>query len=67
MIVVALIPRGGAAQTGTVVGRVTNAVGAPVTAAQVTITGMLPGSAVDAEGKFRFANVPAGGRGFVAR
>ncbi|MEP6858902.1 MAG: TonB-dependent receptor plug domain-containing protein, partial [Gemmatimonadales bacterium] len=50
-----------AAQTGTLVGRVTDArSGAPVTTAQVTITGTSLGAVVDAEGRFRIVNVPPG-------
>jgi len=42
------------AQTGTLVGRVTDArSGAPVTTAQVTITGTSLGAVVDADGRFR--------------
>src|SRR5687768_15641536 len=47
------------AQTGTVVGRVTNALtGAPVATAHVIIPGMQGGAPVDADGRFRFTNVP---------
>lgn len=49
------------AQTGTVTGRVTDArSGTPITTAQVTITGTSLGAVVDAEGRFRIANVPPG-------
>jgi TonB-linked SusC/RagA family outer membrane protein len=49
------------AQTGTVTGRVTDArSGVPITTAQVTISGTSLGAAVDAEGRYRIANVPPG-------
>jgi len=49
------------AQTGTLAGRVTDArSGAPVTTAQVTVTGTSLGAAVDVDGRFRVVNVPAG-------
>ena len=49
------------AQTGTLVGRVTDARnGAPVTTAQITITGTSLGAVVDAEGRFRVVGVPPG-------
>ena len=49
------------AQTGTIVGRVTDSrSGAPVTTAQVTVAGTSLGAVVDAEGRFRIANVPPG-------
>jgi len=49
------------AQTGTVVGRVTDArSGVPITTAQVTIIGTSLGAVVDAEGRFRISNVPPG-------
>jgi len=49
------------AQTGTIVGRVTDTrSGVPVTTAQVTVTGTSLGAVVDAEGRFRIANVPPG-------
>ena len=67
-LAIAGVARVAAAQTGTVVGRVTNAItGAPVTTVQVMITGLSLGSAVDADGTFRLANVPAGAREIVAR
>ena len=51
------------AQTGTVVGRVTNALtGAPIVTAQVTITGTRLGVVVDADGRFRLLNVPVTAR-----
>ena len=47
------------AQTGTLVGRVTNALtGAPVTVAQVTVTGTPLTARVDADGQFHLPNVP---------
>ena len=56
------------AQNGTVTGRVTDArSGAPITTAQVTISGTSLGAAVDAEGRFRIANVPPGSREVRAR
>ena len=49
------------AQTGTLVGRVTDArTGTPVTTAQITITGTTLGAVVDAEGRFRVVGVPPG-------
>jgi len=49
------------AQSGTIVGRVTDTrSGVPVTTAQVTVTGTSLGAVVDAEGRFRIANVPPG-------
>ena len=49
------------AQTGTLVGRVTDArTGAPITTAQVTITGTSLGAVVDADGRFRLVGVPPG-------
>jgi len=49
------------AQTGTLVGRVTDArTGAPITTAQVTISGTSLGAVVDADGRFRVVNVPPG-------
>ncbi|MGH7652856.1 MAG: TonB-dependent receptor plug domain-containing protein, partial [Gemmatimonadaceae bacterium] len=49
------------AQTGTLIGRVTDArSGAPITTAQITITGTSLGAAVDADGRFRITNVPPG-------
>lgn len=49
------------AQTGTLSGRVTDARnGAPVTTAQITITGTSLGAVVDAEGRFRVVGVPPG-------
>jgi TonB-linked SusC/RagA family outer membrane protein len=49
------------AQTGTLVGRVTDArTGTPVTTAQITIAGTSLGAVVDAEGRFRVAGVPPG-------
>src|SRR6266480_1281724 len=49
------------AQNGTVTGRVTDArSGAPITTAQVTISGTSLGAVVDAEGRYRIANVPPG-------
>jgi TonB-linked SusC/RagA family outer membrane protein len=49
------------AQTGTLAGRVTDArSGAPVTTAQVTITGTSLGTIVDADGRFRIVNIPPG-------
>lgn len=56
------------AQTGTLAGRVIDArTGIPVTTAQVTITGTSLGAAVDADGRFRIVNVPAGPREVRAR
>ncbi|HVS59707.1 MAG TPA: SusC/RagA family TonB-linked outer membrane protein [Gemmatimonadaceae bacterium] len=56
------------AQTGTLVGRVTDArSGAPVTTAQVTVTGTSLGAAVDVDGRFRVVNVPAGAHEVRAR
>jgi TonB-dependent starch-binding outer membrane protein SusC len=56
------------AQTGTLVGRLTNALtGVPVTVAQVTVTGTQLGSAVDADGRFRLTNVPVSARAVLAR
>lgn len=49
------------AQTGTIVGRVTDTrSGVPVTTAQITVTGTSLGAVVDADGRFRIANVPPG-------
>jgi TonB-dependent SusC/RagA subfamily outer membrane receptor len=49
------------AQTGTLAGRVTDARnGAPVTTAQITITGTSLGAVVDAEGRFRVVGIPPG-------
>jgi len=49
------------AQTGTVTGRVTDArSGAPITTAQVTISGTSLGAVVDADGRYRISNVPPG-------
>ncbi|MDP1861263.1 MAG: carboxypeptidase-like regulatory domain-containing protein [Gemmatimonadaceae bacterium] len=46
------------AQTGTLVGRVTSALtGAPVATARVTLDSTQGWAPVDAEGRFRFANV----------
>ncbi len=56
------------AQTGTLVGRVTNALtGAPATTVQVTVTGTRIGAPVDADGRFRLTNVPVTARELVAR
>ncbi|AHG88573.1 TonB-dependent receptor [Gemmatirosa kalamazoonensis] len=64
----ALAARAAAAQTGTVVGRVTDAAtGAPVAAAQVTLTGTQRVTSVDADGRFRLTNVPAGAGELRAR
>ena len=47
------------AQTGTLVGRVTNTLtGAAVTTAEVTVTGTPLTARVDADGRFRLPNVP---------
>lgn len=49
------------AQNGTIVGRVTDTrSGVPVPTAQVTVSGTSLGAAVDADGRFRIANVPPG-------
>jgi TonB-dependent SusC/RagA subfamily outer membrane receptor len=56
---IAVVPRAGSAQTGTVTGRVVDAQsGAPVVSAQVTVTGTTIGTAVDSDGRFRLVNVP---------
>jgi TonB-dependent SusC/RagA subfamily outer membrane receptor len=56
------------AQTGTLVGRITNAVtGTPVTAAQVAVTGTRLAMLVNGDGRFRFTDVPAGAGTVVAR
>src|SRR5262245_29360381 len=56
------------AQTGTLVGRVTNAItGAPIPIAEVTVTGTPVGAKVDADGRFRFTNVPVSAREVRAR
>lgn len=56
------------AQTGTLVGRVTNALtGAPVTGVQVTVSGTQLGAPVDADGRFRISNVPVSAREVRAR
>ena len=53
--------RAALAQTGTVVGRATDALtGAAVTSAQVSIEGMTTGALVSLDGRFRLTNVPAG-------
>ena len=55
-------------QTGTLAGRVTDArSGAAVTTAQVTVTGTQLGAPVDADGRFRFTNVPVSAREVLAR
>ena len=60
---IALMPRVASAQTGTVTGRVVDAQsGAPVTSAQVMVTGTTIGSAVDSDGRFRLTNVPVGAK-----
>ncbi|MEO5589397.1 MAG: TonB-dependent receptor plug domain-containing protein, partial [Gemmatimonadaceae bacterium] len=57
-----------AAQTGVVTGRVVSAQsGAPVTNAQVTVTGTTLGGAVDSEGRFRLTGVPTTAREVRAR
>ncbi|MDQ6769965.1 MAG: SusC/RagA family TonB-linked outer membrane protein [Gemmatimonadota bacterium] len=49
------------AQTGTLVGRVTDArSGAPITTAQITISGTSLTAMPDAEGRFRVTNIPPG-------
>jgi len=64
----ALAVRPAAAQTGTLVGRVTNALTrAPVTTARVTVTGTQLEASVDADGNFRLSNVPVGAREVLAR
>lgn len=56
------------AQTGTVTGRVTVArAGTPITTAHVSITGTPLTAAVDADGRFRVTNVPAGSHEVIAR
>ena len=56
------------AQTGTVTGRVIDSrSGVPITTAQITITGTSLGAAVDADGRFRIANVPQGAHEVRAR
>src|SRR5688572_4591581 len=57
-----------AAQTGILVGRVTNALtGAPVTTAHVTVTGTQITTPVDRDGRFRVTDVPVAAREVVAR
>jgi outer membrane receptor protein involved in Fe transport len=57
--VTAIAARGAIAQTGTLVGRVTNAAtGAPISSAQITVSDTRLGTPADAEGKFRIDNVP---------
>jgi TonB-linked SusC/RagA family outer membrane protein len=59
MSAAALLPRTSYAQTATVTGRVVDAQsGAPVTSAQVMVTGTTIGGAVDNDGRFRLSNVP---------
>lgn len=49
------------AQTGTLVGRVTNALtGGPIPTARVNVTGTALEAMVDGDGRFRLVNVPAG-------
>src|SRR5688572_15426123 len=68
VLALAIIARPALAQTGTVVGRVTNALtGAPITWAEVTVTGTRIGVTVDADGRFRITNVPISARELVAR
>jgi len=56
------------AQTGTLAGRVTNTLtGAPVTTAQLTITGTLLTAQSDADGRFRLPDVPITARELRAR
>jgi TonB-dependent starch-binding outer membrane protein SusC len=56
------------AQSGTLVGRVTDArSGGPVPTAQITITGTSLGAAVDADGRFRVVNIPPGAHEVRAR
>lgn len=55
-------------QTGTLAGRVTNALsGTPVTTARVTVSGTPLAAKVDADGRFRFTNVPVSAREVLAR
>jgi TonB-dependent SusC/RagA subfamily outer membrane receptor len=55
-------------QTGTLVGRVTSALtGEPVTTARVTVTGTQLAMSVNADGTFRFTNVPVSAREVLAR
>ena len=62
-VAVALSARVALAQTGTLVGRVTNAVtGEAVIAARVTVIGTQLAATVDADGRFRFTNVPVSAR-----
>ena len=63
-----LASRPATAQTGTLVGRVTSALdGAPVATARVTLDSTQGWTPVDAEGRFRFANVPVSARQVLAR
>jgi TonB-linked SusC/RagA family outer membrane protein len=56
------------AQTGTLVGRVTNALtGAPVTSARLRVTGTQLEGTVDADGRFRITSAPVTAREIVAR
>jgi TonB-linked SusC/RagA family outer membrane protein len=56
------------AQTGTLVGRVTESqTGRPVSTARLTVTGTTLGAEADADGRFRIANVPVGAREIRAR
>jgi len=49
------------AQTGKVIGRVTDAItGKPLTAANVSVIGTATGTATDRDGQFRIAALPAG-------
>lgn len=67
-LAVVLAAQPAVAQTGTLVGRVTNALtGTPVVTAQVNVTGTQLGGAVDADGRFRFTNVPVTAREVLAR
>src|SRR5687768_6265543 len=67
-VALALVTHPVLAQTGTIVGRVTNALtGAPVTTAQVSVAGTQIGATVDADGRFRLVNVPTSAGEVLAR
>ncbi len=56
------------AQTGTISGRITDAAtGAPVSAAQVQVTGVNLGAATGDDGTYRIVNVPAGSYTVIVR
>jgi TonB-dependent SusC/RagA subfamily outer membrane receptor len=63
-----LTTRAGAQQTNTVRGRVTDAqTGAPIAAAQVSLSGTTIGTSTGAEGGFTLSGVPAGNRDLLVR